>query len=632
MTGGPTLAVKLDDGTGTFPHDITSKVWLKAGMTVTRGRQDQFATVQPSTLSLSLDNTDGRFTLGSTSGGYGAINTDRMIRVTMTVGATTSHRFTGYVQTWPVEWPDGSDTFSVATITAVDRFARLGRRRFRSVIEQEYLSTVPSLYFVLNESSETTGAYDSAGVFPSVKMIPASRLAGYGIGGGPDPVFGVATGPAGDNYTAVTIDDHGRFLRTDNAFALSATTFAAVECFLLNTANGTGAVAYLTDNAVTEAISIDLIAGALRCFVGVAGNNIVLTPATTIGDGNTHHVLFTATDNGDGTTTARVFLDGVLLSSSSTGSTLATLLPAPLAAFSLGGATDGSYDTPGPDLTLAHAAVYVNGTPLTVTEAALHSTAGATAFAGEATDARIARIARWANIATADLALDAGKATVAAIDTTGSSPIDAMTAVIRVENGLLFVRGDGDLVMQHRNRRSENVTPDATVSASSAVDPESNFAGDMQQVINYAEITRTGGGTATAKSSASIVTHEQYPLLDEYPFSTDDEAQYLASWLVNTYAEPRPRMPSAAFDLMTLPQATVEALLALELSDYLQITGLPAQAPAATADLTIEGWNESLSHDAWSITFNTSDQTLSRVWLLGDATFGVLGSTTKLAL
>lgn len=65
MTGLPDLLVELDDGTGTWPYDVTPYVRLSDGFQVVRGRTDEFADVQPSTLDLAFANHDGRFTQGS---------------------------------------------------------------------------------------------------------------------------------------------------------------------------------------------------------------------------------------------------------------------------------------------------------------------------------------------------------------------------------------------------------------------------------------------------------------------------------------------------------------------------------------------------------------------------------------
>ncbi|WP_028645241.1 LamG-like jellyroll fold domain-containing protein [Nocardioides sp. URHA0020] len=75
MTGLPTVQVLLDDGTGTFPYDVTA---YARNYEVTRGRPNEFDGIQPSQLRLLLENKDGRFTLGDPT--YGC-RTDQAIRV-----------------------------------------------------------------------------------------------------------------------------------------------------------------------------------------------------------------------------------------------------------------------------------------------------------------------------------------------------------------------------------------------------------------------------------------------------------------------------------------------------------------------------------------------------------------------
>ena len=67
MAGLPTVQVLLDAATNdrSFPYDITGFVSLDAGVGIsTRGRSDELSAAQPVTCTLTLDNTDGRFSLG----------------------------------------------------------------------------------------------------------------------------------------------------------------------------------------------------------------------------------------------------------------------------------------------------------------------------------------------------------------------------------------------------------------------------------------------------------------------------------------------------------------------------------------------------------------------------------------
>lgn len=63
--------------------DVTSYVDLSAPVSITRGRGDEFSRVQPSTCSLVLDNSDGRFTAGlSSSPYYPNVKIGRQVRIT----------------------------------------------------------------------------------------------------------------------------------------------------------------------------------------------------------------------------------------------------------------------------------------------------------------------------------------------------------------------------------------------------------------------------------------------------------------------------------------------------------------------------------------------------------------------
>ncbi|HJR90332.1 MAG TPA: hypothetical protein VJ782_09275, partial [Aeromicrobium sp.] len=210
MTGLPTFLVELDDGTGTFPDDITTAVSLKAGGSITRGRADEHGSITPTVLRLGIEWS-----------GLSGITTfnDQMIRVTETVGATTSVRFTGYVQDWPVEWPSGGDEYAITRITAVDRLARLARRKLKSMIEHEYLVDAPLLFYPLTEREDSESAGDVSGN-GGPSLIPD----GAGV------VFGATSL---DGQGAVTLPAGVSLRSAPGATGISAEASASfwVECF-----------------------------------------------------------------------------------------------------------------------------------------------------------------------------------------------------------------------------------------------------------------------------------------------------------------------------------------------------------------------------------------------------------------
>lgn len=630
MTGLPAVTVKLDDGTGTFPYDVTSYVRLADGINIARGRGDEFSDVQPSVLTLTLENTDGRFTLGSTSGGYGAINTDRGIQVSYTVNAVTTKRFTGYVQTWPVEWPEGGDTFAVAKITATDRLARLARWDLRSVIVEEYLKTVPWVLYAMNEKSGATAAGDTSGnqrpptsLFDSINGINNNL-----------PKFGVA-GPPTSGDTAVNFSQ-GRVFRTD--FGASGLSLVAVDvsggspqqtwamgCFFRSTQTADIGLMSLYASRVqsgTNHCSIIMNSNGTNGWISAGGGSTSLTTLTGgYNDGLWHHVLVTFTKAAAGNgLTINLYVDGVFQSTVA-GTIAANTFDVLYVGMSLNEATNLNGD-------MADVALW-NPAPTNTDMGG--SVSG---FAYERSDQRIARYAGYAAVATGDQALETGvNDQVAHIDITGTSTLAAMQKVAQTE-GPLFVRGDGKLVMQNRAHRAAQATADLTLT-NNDIDPGSQVSADMQYVINYATASAGDtGATQVAKTQSSINTHGKYPTdLTGLAVTGDERALSAAQWLVTVYAEPAARMPSVSVDLLTLTNAQAASVQALELSDRLKITGLPSQAfnGTTTADLILEGWTETLTATTWDMTFNTSSFEQVRAWILGDATYGVLGSTTRLA-
>lgn len=601
----PTIQVLLDDASngGTFPYDVTSFVRLPDSVTVQRGRGDEFADIQASILSLTLENTDGRFTLGSTVGGYGgALNTDRRIRYKITANGVTTTRFTGYVQNWPAEWPDGGDTFAVAQITATDLFARLSRKTLRSIIEEEILLDAPVAYYTLGEPVGATAAGDTSG-----------NVAGSVTGSAALVTFGSATGPGTDGLTAATfgVPSQGWGNASFPGFAGAVTA----ECFVNTTSTyAPGGFTYSAISVVWTAgndvgIAIDNVFNGGKPVAWAAGGGATVIGPAAVNDGRTHHLAVTLTAGG----TLTLYVDGVSAGTASAGASDPVRR----------GLNMGYFPS-----TLAHVAYYNQA--LSAARVAAHAAAGLAGFAGERSDQRIARLASYAGITAT--ALETGIDTsVPFVDITGASPLAAIQDVDKAEGGAAFIRGDGTLVMQNRSHRALQTTPDLTMT-NNEVDPASRVAGDMQLVENIVTASAgASGATQTAVNASSRTAHGDYPVdLTGLLVSTDELALNAAQWRVGKYAEPFLRMPDLEFDLATLTVAQQASVMALEISDRIQITGMPAQAGSTTLDLLVEGWTETLTADSWTWQANTSNWSTATAWVLGDATYGVLGSTTVL--
>jgi hypothetical protein len=101
-------------------------------------------------------------------------------------------------------------------------------------------------------------------------------------------------------------------------------------------------------------------------------------------------------------------------------------------------------------------------------------------------------------------------------------------------------------------------------------------------------------------------------------------ARGMADWLVNS---PTPaRFPRAPYDLATLTEAQRQTLCSVTVGARVALSGLPSQMPASSVTGICEGIEESVSDQEWTLTLKLSPDVLSRLFILDDATQGVLDS------
>ncbi|HEY9474498.1 MAG TPA: LamG domain-containing protein [Mycobacteriales bacterium] len=634
--GSAPLAADAD----TVWTDVTQWTQVVGGqIRITRGRGDELSAIQPGTLALTLDNSDGRFTPGNTASPYYPhVTLYRRIRVTSTVGAATVSRFDGHITSWPTTWPGGSGAIGLATIAASDRLAlvtRLGA--LRSFLAEEILLGSPVDYWPLSEPEGASAA-------GNIGANPLNTGTLRNPGGGGTATFGSGTGPAADGSPALVLapasSTSGWFVDAAISWTQTGTLAYSLSAWVLASTASQTVVALLRDGLVVARLSFD---AAKKLVASADAGAVTVTSPGVVADGATHHVALTAQWDGAGHT-LRAYVDGVQVGTTSLPST--TPGPRPNRV-TIGSAGAGSLLAG----TISH--VSWHDQVLTADRISAIYHAGVDGFGGERSDYRVARLASYAGLATStpstrtgvwvlddtalsvlgtstvldatQVSLDPGAAMVWGQATGGSDVNAALQEVAGTEGGLVYLDRSGILRFRsrsHRYNRPDDLVVDAADTAGGLA-----FVLDDQQYVTDVTATTQDGVACRALIPADVAIRDEVSLLTRDVL----DALSAASWRVHRYGQPAPRANGLDLDLLTVPDDLAARMLALDLSSVVRVTGLPDQAPATSVPLFIEGYTETIDASQYQLDCNTSSAAQSTVWALDHPILSVLDETTTLA-
>jgi hypothetical protein len=499
--------------------DVSDYVELHENIGIDFGRQDERSTAGANILNLTLDNTDGRFTAGRAgSPYYPNVKLGRPIRVRATPpGGTTSTRFVGFVDEWPVEW-DGTDAYAKAKIKASSRLARLGlSTKLRSMPEEAILAGSPAAYWTLGDPAGSTSAVDSSGRgAPSLVAVAD----GYVGDTGAPIVFGNATGPGTDGLTAAEFSS-GQVLR-----ATLAGPVRALHVTLRVDATPASSVNVMAYSTLYLRLQSS---GTLRADLAIGGGGAIVS-TDTVNDGATHDVTLTYAPSG----TCYMYIDGVLQGSGTGGSF------EPEGGLSIGAGFTG---------TLSHLAFY-DASSLTPDAVAI---AGAVLGVAQRTDIRLLQMAAWAGVASTEVTTQTGVETMTYQQTSGQTVVDALRDVESTEGGVLFDGRDGNVTFHNRSNRYLQTVAATLDMAAQHVGADYAPKLDRSTLVNDAEVSNpTTGEKARATDTASSDEYGVASTTGTSVADTYDALQQKAAWMVTSYAEPRPRVPSLTVDVLAM--------------------------------------------------------------------------------
>lgn len=592
MADLPVVKVLLADPSNpaSFIYDISAYVRMTEGVTIKRGQSDEFGTPQPGSVSLTLDNPDGRFTLGhaTATSTYGLV-TDQAIRIVATVDGVENNRFDGFVEAWPTAWTNGSARQARAQITAYDWLARLQRRNLRSMYVQEVLASGPISYLALSEA--TTRTTSDKSLAPSVATTGTGSAPTYGqaINGAPG-----LEGATGATFNA------GVGLRVQVSS-------------IPNTGPRTIEILFQQSAAPGQQQAIAGIYGAAQLVCTTGGKARVLssngttvcTSAATITDGQAHHLAVALNSS-----TWTLYVDGTA-DGSGTGSTAGSFTPM---VFLVGITAAYSGTDPNPSTaTMAGAAIYGGSAPLSASDIALHASTALTSAGTETARERAFRICRYANVNANTYT--GTSATIGTQTLDGLSVSDALNAVAAADGGVAFCNKIGAIEFWQASLLASIATDPAALTFSAnagAVLAGATFPGDKQYLQNAVTAALPEGPTVTLTNTTSVARHEEYPVdLGILPLSTETALKAAIQDRLDRYSEPDPnRINSLPITLVdrddtAITLADQQAWAASDLFFRIDVTDLPSQAPSSSLSLMVVGYSETLTVSSWTADLNT---------------------------
>ncbi|WP_455360026.1 phage head spike fiber domain-containing protein [Streptomyces sp. SYSU K21746] len=524
------------------------------------------------------------------------------------------HRFWGMVNDWPTKW---QGLYATATITCTDLFKRLNRQpNLRSCLAEEILLDAPIAYYPLTEPSDSISGGDLSGVTAGPLGITQALTGGT-------LQFASADGPAaaGDQVPTFTpaSSSAGKYLTANlgpTFESRSSTEWHHFECWF-STSTVSRVIFALTSTDEEKQLIFALDAsGVLQIEYALWGPPVTIVGTTSgnLANGVMHHLVYDEQAQD-------VWIDGVLVAVGTVE------LMYRLRNLSVGGYSNGRLWAG----SISHLAIYTTPSASLGAALAAHYTSGTTAHSGEDGDARIQRLASYAGVSSVTVT-GVVHDPVAGQGQGGSTALARMKEVEQTEAAKLIAQRNGyGLAYQGRDVRynPDPLSEVFTVSYADLVTGDVEISDDDQKQVNTIVASRPGGATQRILNQASRDTYGTIERELSILKTSDLAVLDAANWTISRYADPPPELRQVAVEAYTL--AAYPNILDGDVSSYFSVTGLPAQAPSSTLRVTIEGYTETIRHASHVIQFHTSRSATDSVWVLDDATYSVLDSTTRLA-
>ncbi|HEY6021600.1 MAG TPA: LamG-like jellyroll fold domain-containing protein [Candidatus Paceibacterota bacterium] len=562
-----------------------------------------------------------------------------------TSGPTIYSIFTGFVERWPSSW-NYQGTYGMAQITCVDAFAPIAGQELHTEYKNSILAKSPAYYWTLGEPQNSTIYAETSG---NLGPAAVNMVSPYGPGTAPAP--GTTVVIAGDpNGTAVKFTPDPNSTNVSNGVEQTTIISAGDQSFSTgNTTNqaiawpssvtppyGASASFWINTAAIPAPGSPfiqPIVAGSI--FVQITNTNtqltfngVTATWGTVLADGLTHLVVATFSSNGT-TDSCTLWVDNVQVATNSAAASAGAIARQLM----IGGAITPGFAGVIVNGWMAHVALW-NRVLSNAEIADLWNAGGG--YSGENSGARAARYIGYQYTSPSNTETGLTSMGVSAL-ANNTSKLDALQGVATTENGNTFIDGWGVNQFQSRNHRYLENTA-TWVFGENQAGGQIPYLGDIMfdfdptQVYNDVQITNssTGGITSVGGTAADIQTSRNRYGKRSYSrtvnVANNNETLDAANWIFYGHRDPTQRVEQIIVDVAANPSLFSKAL-AIRFSDRVTVVRTTT-AFTQTADFFIERIEHSRGPGKWQVIFQMSPVINRQPWLLGDAVYGVLDTTT----
>jgi hypothetical protein len=602
----------VSDPAGWVWTDVTQWWHLPDDVSIGWGRSSGADQAETSTLSLTLKNTDGRFTAMDPRSPYWP-NVIKWVPISYDVdlgdGAGWRNRYSGFVRRWPLTWPGASSGQALARIEAVGTLGRSGRGKppTRSALRRSIAGSGALAYWPAEDGEVSTQVGSAIPGVPAltltgaVKFVAVDQLNISGDGAGfslygTKALLDLAAGGSLAGTVPASVTAATATAQTVHTLARVTATGISRDMVLMewDTPGGTYTrwQLVLTAGLHTQVIAYTA-AGAATNVIDIAFVNVTFRVwnVSAWQSGGTIQVglgwVGATIDAYDFTGSVAGTLAGITgIRVNPTGATI-TGDEIPVGHIAIWGqqpvpySTDGDYDSYGFFVRDAVADTYI----------------------GEAAHLRLARLAAEDGLpVTITPVADAAAVTRMGFQAPGTS-LDLYRECEASDQGLIYEAGFGLGYLPRDARYGAPVALTIDAAAGQLGMPFEPVDDDTL-LRNAWSVERTGGSSATAIDQASIDLQGEIEGSAKVNLSGDGPLADHAAWRLRQTTVQEPRYPAVSINLAAHPELAA-AWCACKPGSRINVINPPKQNVPGTVDQLVVGGKETFKgRRSWKATLN----------------------------